>query len=104
MVDDRGAKATDNRGYLIERRLNNLFKGRLNHIANAKLKVSYKCHGWNVKMMSLTFVSCLLGIIPYINLNIQGSSLTHLARWMFPALRAAGGFLTITMMQLIIQA
>ena len=55
-------------------------------------------------MTALTAFTSSLGILPYVYLNMRtGSSLSLLARWSFPALRAAGGFLTTTMMQLVIQ-
>ena len=43
-------------------------------------------------------------MIPYIYLNLRGgSSLSHGIQWTFPTVRAVGGFLTATMMQLTIQ-
>jgi hypothetical protein len=58
----------------------------------------------HVDMMAYTGFCCLLSVIPYIYLNLRGgSSLSHVTRWTFPAVRAVGGFLTATMMQLVIQ-
>jgi hypothetical protein len=59
---------------------------------------------WNLSMTALTAFTSSLSMLPYVYLNTRGgSSLSPLARWSFPALRASGGFLTTTMMQLIIQ-
>ena len=55
-------------------------------------------------MMVYTACCCLLSMIPYAYLNLRGgSSLSLGTRWTLPAVRAVGGFLTATMMQLIIQ-
>ena len=54
-------------------------------------------------MIILTAIFSSLGMIPYININLGGSNLTHFSQWTFPILRAVGGFLTASMMQILIQ-
>ena len=59
---------------------------------------------WNVNMMVYTAFCCLLSMIPYItSISEGGSGLSHSVRWTCPTVRAVGGLLTATMMQLIIQ-
>ena len=89
--------------HLIETRLEELFEDL--HVDKNKITgISHSSKRWNVDMIASTAFCCLLSMIPYIYLNLGGgSSLPHSTRWMFPAVRAVGGFLTATMMQLIIQ-
>jgi hypothetical protein len=89
--------------YLVETRLDDLVEEL--HIDKTKIEgVSHKTTRWNITMISLTGTLCLLAMFPYIFLNLKTtSSFPQHTRWTFPALRAAGGFLTSTTMQLIIQ-
>jgi hypothetical protein len=94
----------DNDGrYLVETRLDKLVEEL--HIDKTKIQdVRHKSIGWNVRMMALSAALCMLSMAPYIFLNVKnGNSLPHGTRWTFPALRAAGGFLTTAMMQFVIQ-
>jgi hypothetical protein len=97
-----------NQQYLVERQLDelNLLKGLHVDIHTLK-RITVTCPKsaeWNASMMLLTFISCLLSITPYVYINISGNStLSRQARWTFPIVRAIGGFLTTTMMQLVIQ-
>ena len=89
--------------HLVETRLDELLKDL--HVDKTKITgVRHNSKRWNVNMMVYTAFCCLLSMIPYIYLNLRGgSSLSHGVRWTFPTVRAVGGFLTATMMQLIIQ-
>ena len=89
--------------HLVETRLNELLEDL--HVDKTKITgISHNSKRWNVDMMVYTALFCILSVIPYIHLNLRGeSSLSHGTRWTFPAVRAVGGFLTATMMQLIIQ-
>jgi hypothetical protein len=89
--------------HLVETRLDELLEDL--HVDKTKITgVRHNSKRWNVEMMIYTAFCCLLSMIPYIYLNLRGgSTLTHGVRWTFPAVRAIGGFLTATMMQLIIQ-
>lgn len=88
--------------YLVETRLDDLLKEL--HIDTMGIKVSYNCTGWNITLIFFTAFFSLLGIVPYIYVNVgAGNNLSHPIRWTFPILRALGGFLTVTMMQLAIQ-
>ena len=59
---------------------------------------------WNVKMFCLTAFLCALSILPYVHLNILGDSYLHpFVRWAFPMIRALGGFITATTIQIAIQ-
>jgi hypothetical protein len=42
-------------------------------------------------------------IIPYLHINRGGSNLSHFSQWTFPILRVVGGFLTASMMPLVLQ-
>ena len=54
-------------------------------------------------MILLTAFLSSLGMIPYIHINHGGSNLTHFSQWTFPILRAVGGFLTASMMQILLE-
>jgi hypothetical protein len=54
-------------------------------------------------MILLTAFLSSLSIIPYIHINREGSNLTHFSQWTFPILRAVGGFLTASTMQIVIE-
>ena len=99
MVDE------NNKGkhHLVETRLDELLEAL--HVDETKITgVRHNSKRWNAEMIVYTGFCCLLSVIPYIYLNFRGgSSLSHGIRWMFPAVRAVGGFLTATMTQLIIQ-
>src|SRR3984893_3652218 len=87
--------------HLAETRLDELLKEL--HIDKSRLTVSHKCTRWNVTMILLTALLSSLSIIPYIHINVEGSNLTHFSQWTFPILRALGGFLTASMMQIVIE-
>jgi hypothetical protein len=89
--------------YLVETRLDKLVEEL--HLDKAQIEdVVHKTTSWNVKMVALSAAMCTLSVVPYIFLNVEGeSSLLPHTRWTFPSLRAAGGFLTTTMTQLVIQ-
>ena len=89
--------------HLVETRLDRLLEEL--HIDKTKITaVRHNSWEWNTFMITYSAFFCLLSMIPYIYLNLRGdSSLSHSTRWAFPAVRAIGGFLTATMMQLIIQ-
>jgi hypothetical protein len=89
--------------YVVESRLDTFLEAL--HLDKTEIHgVSHKTKRWNLSMTALTAFTSSLSILPYVYLNTKsGSSLSPLARWSFPALRAAGGFLTTTMMQLVIE-
>jgi hypothetical protein len=87
--------------HLAETRLDELVK-ELN-IDKSRFTVSHKCTRWNVTMIILTAFLSLLSIIPYIHMNLRDTNLTHFSQWTFPILRAAGGFLTASIMQIVIE-
>ncbi|KIJ27025.1 hypothetical protein M422DRAFT_260680 [Sphaerobolus stellatus SS14] len=63
-----------------------------------------KMNTWNLYMILITAVACLLNMAPYIYLNLKGSvQLDKSTQWLLPGLRAFGGFLTATMTQLVLQ-
>ena len=89
--------------HLVETRFYELLED-LNVDKTKITEVTHNSTRWNVEMMVYTAFCCLLSMIPYIYLNLRGgSSLLHGIRRTFPTVRAVGGFLTATMMQLIIQ-
>ena len=89
--------------YLLESRLDKMHKElffnktKINH-------VSPNTKQWNFLTIVCTAVLCSLGMTPYIYLNTMAeSNLPPSSRWIFPALRVTGGFLTATFIQFIIQ-
>src|ERR1700728_3809346 len=89
--------------YIIETRMDEMIT-ELN-IDKNRITVSHKSAAWNVKMMATTALLCAFSITPYIYLNLRANDLnisTTLA-WLFPVLRATGGFITATHIQLLIQ-
>jgi hypothetical protein len=52
-------------------------------------------------MILLTASLSSLSMIPYIHINRGGSNFIHFSQWTFP--RAVGGFLTASMMQIVIE-
>ena len=90
--------------YIIETRMDELIK-ELNIDKNRITGVLHKSAAWNIKMMATTALLSAVSITPYIFLNLGTDNLntsTKLA-WVFPALRATGGFITATLIQLLIQ-
>jgi hypothetical protein len=88
--------------YIIESRIDELIK-ELNIDRNRITGVSHKSVAWNVKMMATTALLCAFSIAPYIHLNLVANSLAKSTIWVFPILRATGGFITTTLIQLLIQ-
>ena len=89
--------------YVVESRLDTLLEEL--HLDETRIvDVSLKTKAWNFIMIALTALLSSMSIVPYIYLNTRAEN-THspFARWSFPALRAMGGFLTSTMMQLTLQ-
>ena len=88
--------------YIIENRIDALID-ELNIDKNRITGVSYKSAAWNVKMMATTALLCAFSIAPYIYLNLGTNNLTKRTTWIFPVVRAAGGFIATTLIQLLIQ-
>ncbi|KAF8817319.1 hypothetical protein BYT27DRAFT_7201762, partial [Phlegmacium glaucopus] len=53
--------------------------------------------------VATTALLCAFSITPYIYLNRGANNLQKSTRWLFPVLRATGGFITATLIQLLIQ-
>jgi hypothetical protein len=89
--------------YVAESRLDKLLEEL--HLDKARIVgVSHKTKIWNITMISLTAFLSSLSMVPYIYLNTRAeSSLTPFVRWSFPVLRAAGGFLIASTMQIVLQ-
>jgi hypothetical protein len=88
--------------YIIETRMDELIK-ELNIEKNRITGVSHKSAAWNVKMMATTALLCAFSIVPYIYLNLGANYLNKSTTWIFPVVRATGGFITATLIQLLIQ-
>ena len=88
--------------YIIETRIDELIK-ELNIDKNRITGVSHKSAAWNIKMIATTALLCTISITPYIYLNLAPNNLNTSTRWLFPVLRATGGFITATFIQLLIQ-
>ena len=99
-----GAKEKNNGRYIIENRIDALID-ELNIDKNRIIGVSHKSASWNIKMMTTTALLCAFSITPYIYINLGANNL-DLKRgtiWVFPILRSTGGFITATLIQLLIQ-
>jgi hypothetical protein len=88
--------------YIIETRMDELVE-ELNIDKNRITGVSHKSAAWNVKMIATTALLCAFSIAPYIYLNMGANHLKRSMTWLFPVLRATGGFITATLIQLLIQ-
>ena len=92
--------------YLIENRIDELIEQLSIDIDKTQItKVFHKSAAWNFWMMASTALLCAVSITPYIYVNLGANSL-DLKRdsiWVFPILRSTGGFLTATLIQLLIQ-
>ena len=102
---ETGGKGKKNTGrYIIETRMDELIK-ELN-IDKSRITgvLSHKSAAWNIKMMATTALLAAFSIAPYIFLNLDNSlNNTKKLAWVFPVLRATGGFITATLIQLLIQ-
>ena len=99
-----GGKGENKGRYVIENRIDALID-ELNVDKNRITGVSHKSLGWNIKMMATTALLCTLSIAPYIYINLVANNL-DLKRgtiWVFPILRSTGGFITATLIQILIQ-
>ena len=99
-----GGKGENKGRYIIENRIDALID-ELNIDKNRVTGVTHKSVGWNIKMMATTALLCALSITPYIYINLRANKL-DLKRgtiWVFPILRSTGGFITATLIQLLIQ-
>ena len=99
-----GGKGENKGRYIIENRIDALID-ELNIDRNRITGVSHESVNWNIKMMATTALLCALSIAPYIYINLRANNL-DLKRgtiWVFPILRSTGGFLTATLIQLLIQ-
>ena len=92
--------------YIIETRIDELIK-ELNIDKNRIIGVSHKSDAWNVKMITSTAFLCVISILPYyIYLNQGANDLEDSSPWeiLLPVfLRAIGGFITVVLIQLLIQ-
>ena len=88
--------------YIIESRMDDLIK-ELNIDRNRITGISHKSAFWNVKMMATTALLCAISITPYIFLNLAANNLNKSTTWVFPVLRSTGGFITATLIQVLIQ-
>ena len=95
-------KGKNSECYIIESRMDELIK-ELNIDKNRITGVSHRSAAWNVKMMATTALLCVFSIAPYVYLNQGPSNLKKNTTWAFPVLRATGGFITATLIQLLIQ-
>ena len=99
-----GGKGENKGRYVIENRMDAMID-ELNIDKNRITGVSHKSAAWNIKMMATTALLCTLSIAPYIYINLRANNL-DLKRgtiWVFPILRSTGGFITATLIQLLIQ-
>ena len=99
-----GGKGKNRGRYVIETRMDDLIE-ELNIDRNRITGVSHKSAVWNIKMMATTALLCAFSIAPYIYLNLGANKLDlrKSTIWVFPVLRCTGGFITATLIQLLIQ-
>ena len=99
-----GGKGENKGRYVIENRIDAMID-ELNIDKNRITGVPHKSVGWNIKMMATTALLCALSITPYIYINLRANNL-DLKRgtiWVFPILCSTGGYITATLIQLLIQ-
>jgi hypothetical protein len=101
MVEAGKEKGTGGR-YIVETRIDKMIE-ELNIDKNRITEVTHSSSVWNFQMIAATAFLCAFSITPYIHLNLRGNKLNTTTIWIFPALRAAGGFITATLIQLLIQ-
>ncbi|KAF8064863.1 hypothetical protein FPV67DRAFT_158337 [Lyophyllum atratum] len=91
------------RRHLAETRLDSLLEAL--HIDDVeRLAVVTSCSKWNVKMFLLTAVFSIIGLAPYIHLNLdKRHNLPLKTRLVFSITRVVGGFLTATSLQILIE-
>ena len=98
------SKGKDTERYTIYTRMDklieelNIDKDRITGVSSGN-----KSAAWNFMMFTMTVILCTFSIAPYIYLNLHGNSLKKSTTWVFPGLRALGGFITATHIQLLIQ-
>ena len=99
-----GGKGENKGRYIIENRIDALIE-ELSIDKNRVTGVSHKSVGWNIKVMVTTALLCAISIVPYIhiNLGVNKLALKQGTIWVFPILRSTGGFITATLIQLLIQ-
>ena len=99
-----GGKGENKGRYIIENRIDAMID-ELNIDRNRVTGVSHKSVGWNFKMMATTALLCALSITPYIYINLVANNLNLKkgTTWVFPILRSTVGFITATLIQLLIQ-
>ena len=95
-------KGKDSGRYIIETRIEELIK-ELNIDQDRITGVSQRSTAWNVKMIATTALLCSFSITPFIYLNLGANNLTTSTTWVFRVLRATGGFIATTLIQLLIQ-
>ena len=100
-----GGKGENKERYVIENRIDAMID-ELSIDKSRITGVTHKSVIWNIKMMATTALLCALSIAPYIYINLVANNL-DLKRgttiWAFPILRSTGGFITATLIQLLIQ-
>ena len=101
-----GGKGENKGRYIIEKRIDELIE-ELKVDKNRIIRVSpnLKSATWNIRMMAMTVLLCAFSTTPYIYINMVANTL-ELKRgtiWVFPILRSTGGFITTTLIQLLIQ-
>ena len=99
-----GGKGKNKGRYIVENRIDALIE-ELSIDRKRVTGVSHKSVGWNIKMMATTALLCAVSIVPYIhiNLGVNKLALKQSTIWVFPILRSTGGFITVTLIQLLIQ-
>ena len=99
-----GGKGENKGRYIIENRIDALID-ELNIDKNWISGVSHKSAAWNIKMIATTALLCAFSIAPYIyiNLVVNNLDLKMGTIWVFLILRSTGGFITATLIQLLIQ-
>ena len=99
-----GGKGENKGRYVIENRMDSMID-ELNIDKNRITGISHKSVAWNIKMMATTALLCALSIAPYIYINLRANNLDLKSGtiWVFPILRSTGGFITATLIQILIQ-
>jgi hypothetical protein len=92
--------------YIIDTRMDELIeKLNIDKSRITGVSTGTKSDEWNFKMIATTAILCAFSIAPYIYLNMRANKLNlkNGTIWVFPILRSTGGFITATLIQLLLQ-
>lgn len=68
------------------------------------VKATSEAFTWNIKMVIFSLAFSMIGMVPYIHLNLRSNNDRSLIdRWLFPSMRVFGSFLIVIITQFLMQ-